>query len=306
MGNIMHELSVTLGHLNLNSPVIMSSGTFEYGLELKDFLNYENIGAIVTKTVTINPRQGNPQPRVWETASGLINSIGIQNIGIEKFISTKLPLLRKLKPKIIVSFTGENKKEMENLAVILSKQPIDGIELNLSCPNFQQTGNMVSQDSTLTYEIVCRIKEICDKLFLIVKLSPNVTDIVEIAKAAESAGADAVSLINTVKALAIDFEKRKVIAGGLSGPAIKPVGLRAVYETYRNISIPLIGLGGIISATDALEYLLVGASAVGIGSGLFSNPRIVNEICVFLQDYMNNYGYNKLSEITGLFNEKKE
>jgi len=299
------SLKTKLGKLSLNSPVIMVSGTFGYGTELTDSINYDHIGAVVTKTITFNPWDGNPQPRLWETPSGLINSIGLQNPGLHNFIQKKLPELKTLKPKIIVSFSGSDEQEIVKLTAKLAGEKISAIEFNISCPNFQKTKSMISQDASLTYKMVRLVKSKSKKIPLVVKLSPNVADITEIALAAEEGGADILSLINTVKGMGINIEERKIILGGLSGPAIKPIGLRAVYETYKKVKIPIIGIGGINSGKDVLEYLLAGATAVGIGSCFFSNPLIVDEIYEFLKNYLKEKNIMKLDQIVGSMNEKK-
>ena len=298
-------LKIKLGKLSLDSPIIMVSGTFGYGTELANLINYKHIGAITTKTITFNQWDGNPQPRLLETSSGLINSIGLQNPGLHNFIRKNIPEFKKLKPKIIVSFSGRNEKEIAKLTEnLVAQKEIDAIEFNISCPNFQKTENMISQDSSFTYKMVRLVKSKSGKMPLVVKLSPNVTDITEIALASEEGGADILSLINTVKGMGINIKERKIVLGGLSGPAIKPIGLRAVYETYKKIKIPIIGIGGICSGKDALEYLFAGATAVGIGSCLFSNPLIVDEIYGFLKNYLKENNIRKLDKIVGSMNKK--
>lgn len=300
----IEKLKVKLGKIELKTPIIMASGTFGYGIEKIDFIDYKKIGAITTKTITYNPWKGNPQPRIYETDSGMINSIGLQNPGVFYFVKNILPELKKKETEIFVSITGRNEKEFIEIVKVLSKYKISAIELNLSCPNFEKGKKMISQDPELTYRIVNIIKNQTD-IPLIVKLSPNVSDIKEIAISAEKAGADIFSMINTVQGLRIDFKKMKIIDGGLSGPAIKPVGLKCVYETYKVVNIPIIGIGGIVKWEDALEYFMVGANAIGIGSGIFSNPGIVDEIFENLKEYMKKNGYKSVSEIVGILNEKK-
>jgi len=298
----MNRLSINLGKLKLESPLIMVSGIFGYGTDIPGIFDMGKIGAIVTKTITLNPCPGNPQIRIWETPSGVINSIGLQNPGIERFKREILPGLEKLKCKKIVSITG-NEDELRKICDMLNGEKMDGIELNISCPNIK--GKMFSQDTSLTYKIVKCVKERC-KFPLIVKLSPNVTDIVEIAIAAEDGGADILSMINTVKAMAVDIEKMRVIAGGLSGSAIKPIGIRCVYEVYKKVKIPIIGIGGISCGKDALEYILCGASAVGIGSAVFSNPSVIDEIYGFLKNYLETNKIENIGKIVGSLNEKEE
>ncbi len=302
----LNKLGVEIGRLAMNSPVIMMSGIFSYGEVSVDYLDYKKLGAIVTKTVSLEPRQGNPQPRVWDAPSGMLNSIGLQNPGIKAFIRKGLPSIRKNGIKIIVSVTGNGAEEISEIVNLLSAQKIDGIELNLSCPNVNRKELIVAQSPEMTGLFVKAAKKECGKLPLIAKLSPNVTDITAVAAAAEDAGADALSLINTVRGISVDVEKMRIMEGGLSGPAIKPAGLRAVYDVYRKTGIPLIGMGGIASGRDAVEYILAGASAVGVGSGFFSNPFLVDEIYCALADFLKTNGIKKLSGASGLLNEKEQ
>jgi len=304
MGIKNKNLKIKVGKLELNSPIIMSSGTFGYGIELKNFINYKKIGAIITKTITLYHWKGNPQPRIWETSYGVINSIGLQNPGVEQFIKEILPIIKEIDTKIIISISGTNIKEILQLTEIITKEKIDGIELNISCPNFKKGKTVVSQDPIITYKIVKEVKKIVGKIPLLVKLSPNVNDITEIALSAEKGGADILSMINTVTAIGMDLQEKKIIEGGLSGPAIKPIGLRCVYKTYKKVSIPIIGIGGITSGKDALEYILAGANAIGVGSGIFSNPLLVDEIYMFLEDYIKKNNLKSIKDIVGLMNEK--
>ncbi len=297
----MKKLKIKLGKIELNSPIILASGIFGYGNEKIDFIDYKKIGAITTKTITYTPWKGNPQLRIYETDCGMINSIGLQNPGIFYFVKNILHKIRKKWPKIFVSITGRNEKEFIDIIKILNREKVDAIELNLSCPNFEKKQRMISQDPDLTYRII-KIVRNETSLPLIAKISPNVNDIKEIAIASEKAGADILSLINTVKGLRIDFKKMKIIDGGLSGPSIKPIGLKCVYDVYRVVKIPIIGIGGITRGIDAIEYFLVGASAVGIGSGLFTNANIIEEIYKFLNQYL---GKRNLKNIIGLLNEKE-
>ena len=299
-------LIIKIGRLVLKSPVIMMSGIFSYGEEDIGYINYEKIGAVVTKTITLLPYKGNPQPRIWETGNGMLNSIGLQNPGIRTFVSRYLPKIKQRGIKTIVSISGQDSFEVLKIVEVLSKEGIDIIELNLSCPNVYKDKPMISQSAEKTYEIVRDVKKKFGNITLIAKLSPNVTDISEIAVSAEKAGADALSLINTVKGLSVDVEGRRVVEGGLSGPQIKPVGMRAVYEVFKKVNVPLIGTGGILKGRDALEYLLVGASAVGVGSGFFSNPLLIDEIYDTVRGFLSNNKYKKVADIVGLFNEKKE
>ncbi len=298
------KLQVELGKIILETPIIMASGTFGYGLEEINFIDYKKIGAITTKTITYYPWEGNPQPRIYETYSGMINNIGLQNPGVFYFIKNILPEIRKRFKKIFVSISGRTENEFIEIVKIMNKEKIDALELNLSCPNFEKKQKMISQSSELTYKIVKKIKNETS-IPLIAKLSPNVTDIKEIAIAAEEAGVDIISVINTVKGLSVDLKKKKIIDGGLSGGCIKPIGLKSVYDIYKVVNIPIIGIGGIIKGTDAIEYFLVGASAIGIGSGLFTNSKIIDEVVESLIDFLNQTNKKNLIEITGLLNEKQ-
>lgn len=297
----MVNLSVKIGRLKLKNPVMVASGTFgeEYG-ELTDI---SSLGAIVAKTITLRPRNGNPPPRVVETPSGMLNSIGLENKGVEYFIKEKLPALKKLKAPVIASISGDDVKEFSELARRLGKAGgIEAIELNLSCPNVKH-GNregLIAQDEKAVHEIVKAARRAAG-ITLIAKLSPNVADIKPIARAAESAGADAVSLVNTFMGMAVDIcTKRPVlgnVTGGLSGPAIKPLALRMVYEAYKALSIPIIGMGGIMDYKDAIEFMLCGASAVQVGTASFANPKAAEEIVSGIRKYMQK---NKIGNIRSL------
>lgn len=274
----------------LQSPLIPASGVFGYGDEY-DFIDYKYIGAFVTKGLSLKPREGNPTPRLTEVYGGMLNSVGLQNIGVEKFISEKLPIISKLKPKIIVNFFGNSEEEFLELAKILSDCPeIFALEMNVSCPNVKKACISFGQDPIALNQLTKKVKEVCNKP-LIVKLTPNVTDITEIAKAAVDAGADALSLINTVKAMAIDIKTGKPvlasIQGGLSGRAIKPIAIRAVYDVANTVQVPIIGLGGIYTAEDVLEFFLAGATAVQIGTAMFTDPNICETIYKDLLTYNN-------------------
>ena len=299
-----NSLEVRLGKMVLATPLVMASGTFGYGTELRDILDYRHIGALITKTITLDARPGNPQPRIWETASGMLNTIGLQNPGVDLFLEKRLPLLKKAGTKVFVSFTGSSHEEIVRLLERLRGQKIDALEFNLSCPNYRVNEIMVSQSARLTGEAVKMAKEFCGAVPLIVKLSPNVADISEIAVAAEEAGADILSLINTVKGMAIDLKRNRAVFGGLSGPAIKPVGLRAVYETYRKVKVPLIGMGGVSCGEDVVEYLSAGASAVGIGSALFADPVLPDSAAAFLKEYCSLHD-TTCSRLTGRIHGKK-
>ena len=284
---------VKIGKINLKNPVMVASGTFGYAEEFKGLIDLKKLGAIVTKTITLDPKEGNPMPRICETSSGMLNAIGLQNKGVDNFIEEKLPYLSKIGVPVIVSISGEGAGEFSELAERLDREKhVDGIELNLSCPNIKARG-LIAQDKDATYEAVKSVREKTGKT-LIAKLSPNVTDIVEIAEAACEAGADSVSLINTLIGMAIDVETGKPklgnITGGLSGPCIKPIALRMVWEVAKNIDKPVIGMGGIMTAQDAVEFLIAGAKAVQIGTANFIDPGVCEKIIKGVKKYFKGKG----------------
>lgn len=298
------NLSVSLGKLKLKNPVMVASGTFGYSEEFADFIDLRRLGALVTKTITLKPRQGNPPGRTCETPAGMLNSIGLENPGLEVFIRDKMPLLKKSGIPVIVSIASESgPDEFVTLTRRLDKiNSVSAIELNISCPNLKHT-KLISQDAKATYESV-RAVRLATRKPLVVKLSPNVTDITEIAQAAEGAGADAVSLINTLTGMAIDVKLRRPkiasITGGLSGPAIRPVAVRMVWEVYQKVKVPIIGMGGIIDVSSALEFLLAGASAVSVGTANFINPKVTIEIVDGLKKYLQDNNFRSISKLTGL------
>lgn len=272
--------------------MVVSSGTFGYAEEFKDFMDLKELGAIVTKTITLQPRQGNPSPRTCETPAGMLNSIGLENPGMDKFIAEKLPLLGKIGVPIIVSIASEdNPQEFVSLAQRLDKiKEVAAIELNISCPNIKShIAKLIAQDANATHELVSAVRKATKKT-LITKLSPNVTDITEIALAAERAGSDAVSLVNTFTGMSIDAETRKPkiasVTGGLSGPAIRPIAVRMVWEVYQKIKIPIVGMGGIMDASSALEFILAGATAISVGTANFINPKASIEIIEGIKKYL--------------------
>ncbi len=299
----MPNLSVDIDKLHLENPVMVASGTFGYSQEFSDFMDLNKLGAIVTKTITLNPRQGNLPPRTCETPAGMLNSIGLENPGIEVFVEEKLPALRKTGVPIIVSIASEGgAAEFIELARRLDIiKEVSAIELNISCPNIkvhsskfmvhskQPRTTLISQDAKATYNLVKAVRKVTKKA-LITKLTPNVTDIAEIALAAEEAGSDAVSLINTLIGMSIDVEKRRprlaAVTGGLSGPAIRPVAIRMVWEVYQKIKIPIIGMGGIMDASSAMEFFLAGATAISIGTANFVNPGASVEIIAGIEKYL--------------------
>jgi dihydroorotate dehydrogenase (NAD+) catalytic subunit len=297
------DLSVDLGFLKLRNPVLTASGTFGYGLEFKPFIDLNKLGGIVVKGLYFNPRPGNPPPRLAETASGLINSIGLQGIGVRAFCEKILPQLEGLQTPILVNVCGETDDEYAAVINFLNQDDrIAAYELNISCPNVRQEGRCPALSADHTFSLVKLAKE-TSRRPLIVKLSPNVTDIVSVARAAEEGGADAISLINTLLAMAVDVETRRPrlanTFGGLSGPAVKPIALRMVYQVASKVRIPVIGMGGIMTGRDALEFLIAGARAVEVGTAHFIDPgasvRIVKEI----QDYCLVKGITRVEDVIG-------
>jgi dihydroorotate dehydrogenase (NAD+) catalytic subunit len=281
----MPDLSVTLGRLHLRNPVLVASGTFGYAREMAGVVDFACLGGIIPKTVTRQPRAGNPPPRTVETASGMLNAIGLDNDGIEHFIHHHLPYLRTLPTAIIANIAGKNEQEFVDMAALLGREPgLAAVELNLSCPNVAG-GVDFATDPEVTRRVVRRVREVCT-LPIVAKLTPNVTDIVPVARAAAEAGADAVSLVNTFIGMAIDWKRRQPIlgnrTGGLSGPAIKPLALRLVWQVARHVDVPIIGIGGIATLDDVMEFLVAGASAVQLGTVNFYDPtaapRIVGQL----------------------------
>jgi dihydroorotate dehydrogenase (NAD+) catalytic subunit len=295
------DLSISIGKLRLKNPVMVASGTFGYADEFKDFIDLKKLGAIVTKTVTLKPRQGNPPPRTCETHQGMLNSIGLENPGLEVFIREKLPSLNKIGVPVIVSIAAEkDPKEFISLTRRLdSLNAAKAIELNISCPNLKSK-KLISQDAQATYGLVKAVRGITRKT-IITKLSPNVTDITEIALAAERAGSDALAMINTLAGMSVDIGKRKpkiaMVSGGLSGPAIRPVAVRMVWEVFEKVKIPIIGMGGIVDTESALEFFIAGASAISVGTANFINPGVSLEIIDGIKKYL---AKNKLRDIKQL------
>jgi dihydroorotate dehydrogenase (NAD+) catalytic subunit len=284
---------------------MVASGTFGFGEEYQDFIELDRLGAIIPKGVSLNPMLGNLPPRIFETAGGMLNSIGLQNPGVQEFIQDKLPFLRGVRTHLIVNFFGNTQREYVELAGRLDDVPgISGLEMNISCPNVKQGGIAFCSDPTMTYRLV-RVVRKATQLPLIVKLSPNVTEIDSLAKIAEEEGADAVSLVNTFKAMAINIHSRKPelgnIIGGLSGPAIKPIALRMVWEVSQRVNIPVIGMGGIVKAEDAIEFILAGASAVQIGTANLVNPRTSIEVIHGIKKYLVDHKIHHIKKLIGLF-----
>ncbi len=298
----MADLKINLFGETLKSPLIMASGVFGYGDEY-DFIDTNAIGAFSTKGLSINPKEGNVTPRIVETTAGIINSVGLQNIGIKKFIDEKMPDIKKLDMKIIANFFGNSDEEyIEAVKMLNNIKEIFALEMNISCPNVKKGGLSCGQDASHVHKLTSEVR-VKTKKPLIVKLTPNVTRITDIAKAAEDAGADAVSLINTVKAMKIDIKTGRPILGnnmgGLSGRAIKPIAVNAVYEVAKAVKIPVIGMGGIFSAEDVIEFFMAGASCVQIGSAVFYNPNICSLIYKDLYDFCENNKIKKLSDLKG-------
>jgi dihydroorotate dehydrogenase (NAD+) catalytic subunit len=299
----MVDLSVDLGFLKLKNPVLAASGTFGYGLEFKPFYDLNELGGFVVKGLYFSPREGNKPPRLVETPCGLINSIGLQGVGVEKFCQEILPQLAQLDTAIIVNVCGEDEDEYARVAEYLSRHKgISAFELNISCPNVREGGRCPAQNPEATYRAVKKVKEV-SSVPLITKLSPNVTDIVSVALAAQEAGSQAISLINTLLAMAIDIETRRPrlhnIFGGLSGPAIKPIAVRMVFQVARAVSVPVIGMGGIFSAEDALEFIMAGASAVQVGTANFVDPDVCLKIIDDLRRWAEQHQVEKISSLIG-------
>jgi dihydroorotate dehydrogenase (NAD+) catalytic subunit len=298
------EMSVQFAGLLLRNPVIAASGTFGYGIEFEDIVSLDRIGGFVTKGLSWEPMAGNPTPRLIETPAGMINSIGLQNIGVHAFLEKKLPLLRRYPGTVCIANVFGNQVR-DYVAIIEALNGAEGIaayELNVSCPNTQHGGMIFGQDTSILDQLVTRTKAVAERP-IIVKLSPNVTSIAEMARCAESAGADALSLVNTFVSLAIDIETRRPrianVTGGLSGPAIKPIAVRMVYEASHAVSIPICGMGGIAKAEDAVEFLLAGATAVQVGTASYADPRAVQRIAASLERWCTRHQVARVSELTG-------
>ncbi|MFZ5907848.1 MAG: dihydroorotate dehydrogenase [Nitrospirota bacterium] len=297
------DLTISLGNLKLKNPVMSASGTFGYGEEYAQFVDLNALGAVVVKGISLKPMDGNPPPRICETSCGMLNAIGLQNIGIKKFLKEKLPYLRKFDTKIIVNVFGGTVRDYVRLSEILDYAGVDGIELNVSCPNVKKGGIAFGTDRTVLAKLISQVKKSVKTAVVITKLSPNVTSIPEFSKTAEEAGSDVISLINTIPGMAIDIETQRPklanVTGGLSGPAIKPIALRMVWEASRSVAIPVIGIGGIVQAGDAIEFMLAGASAIQVGTGNFINPRATEEIAQEIVTYLEKKGINGVKGLIG-------
>lgn len=300
------QLEVEVGGVRMKNPVMTASGTFGYGEEFSPFIDLDELGAMVLKGITLKPKMGNPPPRIIETPSGMLNAIGLQNVGLEILIEEKLSYLKKFNTPVIINISGDTLEEYVELARRLDEvsqdKNISGLEINISCPNVKQRGMAWGTDPRLTYQVVNEVRRVTT-LPLIVKLSPNVTDIKVIAQAAEEAGADAISLINTLVGMAIDINSRQPklanIRGGLSGPAVKPIALWLVWQVFQEVSIPIIGMGGIMDAQDALEFMIAGARAVSIGTANLVNPKVTLEIIKGIEEYLIENEIEDVNELVG-------
>lgn len=296
------NMKVNIAGIELKNPVMTASGTFGSGQEYSEFVDLNKLGAVVTKGVANVPWPGNPAPRIAETASGMINAIGLQNPGIDIFVKRDIPFLKKYDTKIIVNVCGKTKEDYIEVVERLADEPVDLLEINISCPNVKEGGIAFGQKAEAAYEITRAVKERA-KQPVIMKLSPNVTDITEMARAVEAGGADAVSLINTITGMKIDVHRRKFAlankTGGLSGPAIKPVAVRMVYQVANTIKLPIIGMGGIADAEDALEFILAGATAVSVGTANFADPCTTVNVIEGIRNYMERYKIDDINELIG-------
>ncbi len=301
--NMKPDISVRLGRFRMQNPIAVASGTFGYGREYENYVDISRLGAVIVKGTTLEPRPGNPAPRIYETASGMLNSIGLENPGIDTFLNVHLPYLLQRQVTVVANIAGNTLEEYGEIAEkIRQSTGIAAIELNISCPNVKKGGMQFGTDPDMVFQVVQTVKNATD-LPVIPKLSPNVSDIVMIAQAAQAGGADAVSMINTLMGMAIDIKARKPVLGnifgGLSGPAIKPVALRMIYQVHREIDIPILGGGGIMNTNDALEFIMAGASAISIGTGNFVHPDLAVRINSGITEYLIENGISKLSDICG-------
>lgn len=298
----MINTKINFAGIEMKNPVTVASGTFGYGREFNDFFDLSKLGAIITKGTSLKPRSGNKPPRVCETASGMLNSIGLQNPGVEYFAKNDLPWLKKFDTAIIVNACGSTIEEYVELCKILNTLDIDGVELNLSCPNVKAGCLAFGTTYEGVKEVTSAVRKVLDKP-LIVKLTPNVTDITQTARAVQDAGADAVSLINTLLGMKIDIDKRRPVlannTGGLSGPAIKPVAVRMIYQVAQKVDIPILGMGGIINGEDAVEFMLAGASAISIGAGNFIDPYTSINTVKGIEEYLKKHEIEKVTDIIG-------
>jgi dihydroorotate dehydrogenase (NAD+) catalytic subunit len=300
------DLTINIGHLKLKNPVMTASGTFGYGEEYSEFIDLNRLGGVIVKGISLKPRQGNPPPRIYETPCGMLNAIGLQNVGLKRFLKEKLPYLKKYDTGIIVNILGNTIQEYIRLSKALDDAGVDGIELNVSCPNVKKGGISFGTDKKTLARLVSKVRNSVKRAILITKLSPNVSDTQEFSRIAEECGSDAISLINTIPAMAIDIESRRPrlanVIGGLSGPAIKPIAIRMVWESYNAVKIPIIGIGGIMNAADAIEFMLAGASAVAVGTANFVNPMSTIEVIDGIEQYLKRKKIEDIKEIIGALN----
>ncbi len=299
----MADLSVNIGELKMKNPVMTASGTFGYGEEFEDFIDIARIGGIIVKGTTLHRREGNPYPRMAETPSGMLNAVGLQNKGVNYFVEHIYPKIKDTDTNIIVNVSGSTIEDYVKTAEIINELVnIPAIELNISCPNVKQGGMAFGVSAAGACDVISAVRSVYKKT-LIVKLSPNVTDITEIARATEASGADSVSLINTLLGMAIDAEKRSpllsTVTGGLSGPAVKPIALRMVWQVAKAVKIPIIGLGGIMDWKDAVEFMLAGATAVQIGTANFIDPAVTVKVLDGINNYLDRHGYSSVKDIIG-------
>ena len=301
------NMKVDLCGVTLNNPVMTASGTFGSGAEYSEFVDLNKLGAVVTKGVANVPWQGNPTPRVAEVYGGMLNAVGIQNPGIDLFIERDIPFLKKYDTKIVVNVCGHATEEYIEVVERLRDQPVDLLEINISCPNVKEGGIAFGQDPKAVEAITKEMKKHAAQP-VIMKLSPNVTDITEMARAAEAGGADGLSLINTITGMKIDIHHRSCVlanrTGGMSGPAIHPVAVRMVYQTAQAVKLPIIGMGGIMNAEDAIEMILAGATAVSVGTANFTNPRVTEEIVEGIRAYMERYQVSDIKELVGAVHDR--
>ena len=301
------NLSVDLAGVTLKNPVMTASGSFGSGQEFSEFVDLNQLGAVVTKGVANIPWEGNPTPRVAEVYGGMLNAVGLQNPGIDLFVERDIPFLKKYDTKIIVNVCGKTTEDYVEVVERLSNQPVDMLEINISCPNVKEGGIAFGQDPKAVEAITKEVKKHATQP-VIMKLSPNVTDITEMARAAEAGGADVLSLINTLTGMKIDVNRRCFVlanrTGGMSGPAIHPIAVRMVYQTAQAVKIPIIGMGGIMNAEDAIEMILAGATAVSVGTANFTNPSVTMEIVDGIRDYMERYQVENISELVGAVRDR--
>jgi dihydroorotate dehydrogenase (NAD+) catalytic subunit len=297
------DMSVEVAGIKMRNPVMTASGTFGYGAEFGEYMDLQSIGAMITKGLSLKPKAGNPTPRIVETPGGMLNAIGLQNVGVDAFIAQKLPYLKNVATPVIVNLYGNTLEEYGEVASRLdSLEEVAGLEVNISCPNVKQGGIVFGTDPAAAQEVVRLVKKNTSKP-VIVKLSPNVTDVVVMAKACADAGADALSLINTLTGMAIDLERRRPVlanlTGGLSGPAIKPVALRMVWQVAKSVQLPIIGIGGIMNGRDALEFILAGATAVQVGTANFLDPAAAQTIAREMEQYLVDKGISSIASMIG-------